>query len=38
MRKLDAINAGSKLYAIFNNGIAYEFIHGSTLTKESVKE
>ncbi|XP_023329995.1 ethanolamine kinase 1 [Eurytemora carolleeae] len=37
MRKLDAINAGSKLYAIFNNGIAYEFIHGSTLTKESVK-
>ena len=38
MRKLNAINAGSQLYAIFKNGIAYEFIHGLTLTKDSVKE
>ncbi len=28
---------GSKLYAMFKNGLAYEFIHGDILDLDSVK-
>ena len=37
-RRLDGIGAGSRLYAVFNNGIAYQFIHGDIITQQTVKE
>lgn len=38
MRRLDGIGAGSRLYAVFNNGIAYQFIHGDIITQQTVKD
>lgn len=37
MKKLHAIGAGSELYATFNNGIAYEYMHGALLCQENVR-
>ena len=36
MTLLHANDCGSELYASFQNGLAYQFLQGSTLTLESV--
>ena len=36
--RLNSIGAGSRLYAVFNNGIAYQFIHGKIIDQNLVKE
>ena len=36
MKLLHANGCGSELYATFQNGLAYEYLHGSTLTLDSV--
>ena len=38
MQKLQEMGYGSKLYASFNNGICYEFIHGEILSQEMLKD
>jgi len=38
MRRLNSIGAGSRLYAVFNNGIAYQFIHGKIIDQNLVKD
>ena len=36
MKKMEEGGCGSKLYAAFNNGLSYEFVHGSTLQMEMI--
>lgn len=38
MKLLQNIGCGSKLYAEFNNGISYEFIHGDILTQDRLHD
>jgi len=38
MKLLETIGCGSKLYAEFNNGISYEFIHGDILTQDRLHD
>lgn len=38
IKLLHSINLAPRLYAVFKNGLAYEYVPGVTLTPDSVKE